>query len=944
MHVFLPWVTAMRPFEVARGARLLVVLLAAVLSSCHGASRGGVLPPVGGFRQPQAATASVTQWTSNSAFAPASVKISWPAAPAVGDVLIVALWNNGQSTGASNTYTPPAGWALVDQNTSHAYATYQTFSHVVAAGETNSYVFTPQAAQRQHVWIAADVGNATAVDRSGNTFISNSTSFTTPSVTPSQAGDLAIAFNLPMTNNSVTWANPPAWTLGTQSLTWHGEALSETLSSTAATSESSTLSAAATGFSAIVLLSPSGTPTGSPTPAPPPTPTPPPGSTATPAQWASNAVYAPSALTVSFPSAPAAGDTLLVALWNNGQSDGSANTYTPPTGWALVDQNTAQSYATYQTFSHVVSTGETNAYVFKPLASVREHAWIGSDIKSAGTIENGDNLFVNNNTAYTTPTVVPQHNSDLAIVFDLPMTANNVTWTNPAGWTLGTGPSPTWHGQAVYQALSTTSAISESSKLSAAATGFSAIVLVAPSSTQSTPPPNVPYTDWSTFGDNLQRTNYNPNESTLGPSNVASLKLSWSANLGAAVTDQPVIATNVSIGGTPTTVAYIGTEAGKFYALNADTGAVIWSASLGTITSACADLPGGTFGITGTATYDKSTNRVYVADGKDQVHALGMATGTEATGWPVTVTNQFSSNHIYGALTFNPNNGMLYVTTGSLCDSGSWQGRVAEINAGTASIVNTFFPASPYFGAGVWGIGGVAIDPSSPYDVYIATGNTQTANSANNAPTEFSGYGDQVVHLTSSLGVVAANYPGLTGSDVDFGATPMLFSPGSCAQELSAKNKSGVFVTYFTASLGSGPIENLNMAPTTFSGIFIGTTAYSPAANLVYVGDPQGNATYTHGLIALSVQPDCTLGATPAWVQTEGPAATDGDNYSATVANGVVYFTDGLGNEAFAFNAATGQLLWNSGTTIKGTTNVAPTVDGRVFVSSWDGHLYAFGL
>jgi outer membrane protein assembly factor BamB len=444
------------------------------------------------------------------------------------------------------------------------------------------------------------------------------------------------------------------------------------------------------------------------------------------------------------------------------------------------------------------------------------------------------------------------------------------------------------------------------------------------------------YTDWSTFGDSLARSNYNPNETTLSANNVPSLKLSWSKDLGAAITDQPVIATNVSVGGTPTTVAYIGTEAGGFYALNADTGATIWSKSLGTVASGCLDLPGGTFGVTGTATFDKATHRVYVADGKDQVHALDMATGAEAAGWPVTVTSQFTSNHIYGALTFNPNNGMLYAETGSFCDTNTWNGRIVAINTSSATIAATFFPGSPYNGAGVWGIGGVAIDPSTN-DVYLATGNTE------GGPTEYSGYGDQVVHLNASLGVVAANYPGLSGSDVDFGSTPMLYSPPGCAQEASAKNKSGVFVTYFTASLASGPIENLNMAPVTSSGIFIGTTAYSPVTNLVYVGDPDGNATYTHGLVALAARSDCTLAL--SWQQTVGPANVgNDDNDSATVANGVVYFTDGQGNQAFAFDAATGQQLWNSGATITGTTQVAPTVDGRLFVSSWDHKLYAFGL
>jgi len=43
-------------------------------------------------------------------------------------------------------------------------------------------------------------------------------------------------------------------------------------------------------------------------------------------------------------------------------------------------------------------------------------------------------------------------------------------------------------------------------------------------------------------------------------------------------------------------------------------------------------------------------------------------------------------------------------------------------------------------------------------------------------------------------------------------------------------------------------------------------------------------------------------------------------------------------------DAETGAPLWDSGSTINGPILAAPTVvDGRVFVSTWDGHVYAFG-
>jgi len=69
---------------------------------------------------------------------------------------------------------------------------------------------------------------------------------------------------------------------------------------------------------------------------------------------------------------------------------------------------------------------------------------------------------------------------------------------------------------------------------------------------------------------------------------------------------------------------------------------------------------------------------------------------------------------------------------------------------------------------------------------------------------------------------------------------------------------------------------------------------------------------------------------------------------SPTVANGVVYFGTGAGGRVFAFDAATGRGLWNSGRSLRGAVFAPPiVVDGMVFVVSWigsgAGEVVAFG-
>ncbi|MGZ3505949.1 MAG: outer membrane protein assembly factor BamB family protein, partial [Vulcanimicrobiaceae bacterium] len=447
------------------------------------------------------------------------------------------------------------------------------------------------------------------------------------------------------------------------------------------------------------------------------------------------------------------------------------------------------------------------------------------------------------------------------------------------------------------------------------------------------PTPGPTYVDWNTFGFDLARTGNNPRETTLSASNASALHLSWGQALGGIIDAQPVVATGISINGTPTTVLYIGTENGVFYALNANTGAILWQKQLGIDQNTCDDLPNNTFGISGTATFDRATNRVYLADGQLKVHALDMSTGQEAAGWPVAIASTPSHDHVYGALTYNPATHLIYAGTGGYCDFTPYQGRVAAIDTTTHALVQTFFTSGSFSGAGVWGMGGVSIDTTTN-NVYAATGNTITSP-------ESSAFGDQLLLLSSSLSLIAANYPGLVGGDVDFGATPLQLHFSGCPAQVVAKNKSGVLVVWNTASIASGPVQKLQMAADVSSGSFIGVPAYLASSGLVYVGDPSGFGSFTNGLIALKSQ-NCTLFL--AWQQTVGTPNASDANEAPTVANGVVYFGSGLGKQVVAFNALTGQRLWDSGTTISGPVFAAPTVDGRLFIGSWDGKLYAFGL
>jgi outer membrane protein assembly factor BamB len=147
-------------------------------------------------------------------------------------------------------------------------------------------------------------------------------------------------------------------------------------------------------------------------------------------------------------------------------------------------------------------------------------------------------------------------------------------------------------------------------------------------------------------------------------------------------------------------------------------------------------------------------------------------------------------------------------------------------------------------------------------------------------------------------------------------------------------------VLYRRGHLNAGYEQRLQIA-NVGDGQFNGIPAFSPVTNLVYIGNSSDSnaGTYNHGMVALKTGSDCTLSL--AWQQTVGP------NYVSvsppTVAGGVVFYGDGIGNTERAFDAATGTPLWTSGSTITGPLFAAPTVvNGQLLVPSWDHRLYAF--
>ena len=185
--------------------------------------------------------------------------------------------------------------------------------------------------------------------------------------------------------------------------------------------------------------------------------------------------------------------------------------------------------------------------------------------------------------------------------------------------------------------------------------------------------------DLATYGYSNARTGALPGVAGITPSQATRLRSIWQANVGGAVTAQPLVLDRFRAAGRTRTLIVVATEQGALVALDGMTGRLVWRRQLGhrTITPDCDASPDGEFGVTGTPVADRRTGRVYAVDVDGRAWALELATGRVVPGWPRRV-HPAGGDFVWGALALS--RGRLYVPIASLCDAGLYHGGVVSVN------------------------------------------------------------------------------------------------------------------------------------------------------------------------------------------------------------------------------------------------------------------------
>jgi hypothetical protein len=481
------------------------------------------------------------------------------------------------------------------------------------------------------------------------------------------------------------------------------------------------------------------------------------------------------------------------------------------------------------------------------------------------------------------------------------------------------------------------------------------------------------FNDWPQYAYDNQHTGYNPNTTAFTPAATLKLHLAWSTPVYGYAQTQPLLLTNI---GTHKGLLVVG-SAGDIKTYDALTGTFVWQTHLG---QQFLDPLCGVSSLGGTPRYDPATKSLYVASGNDSttnhlpanhviVSRLDATTGA-ITGRVDITPSLLKGEYVFthGGLTLA--NGLLYVGTSSSCDDASWRGRVVVLQASTLTVLRTFYTvwnAGPhpgaYSGGGVWGWGGVSVDPLG--DVYVGVGNADTNTNAGGNPgpqppfattnDEQAGYGENVVKLSSDLShVYAADYPGFNFAvgyeDLDFAGTPVYYQPPNCPDPLlGTQGKGGVMVSSDARTLQTRRILNLSKPDS--GANYMGNPAYSPLTTLLYASvNSSQDSLFPPGMVAIG---DCGTGI--IWHAAFGAdsftySSANGGEWPRTAplptAGGVVFLgvpdgpTSSVYTSLWALDAQTGAILggkpvFSSG----GNYRMAPVVDGQ-WMYLFDGTLY----
>jgi len=331
--------------------------------------------------------------------------------------------------------------------------------------------------------------------------------------------------------------------------------------------------------------------------------------------------------------------------------------------------------------------------------------------------------------------------------------------------------------------------------------------------------------DWPTFLGNVGHTSFNGAETIINPSTAPNLKLLWSHKAGGSISTQPIVADGM---------LYWGSYDGLEHASSLSDGNDIWTANLGQSTDCRRQI----HGVLSTATVASvlirgvTTAVVLVGGGDANLYALDANSGAiiwqMALGTPPN-TFLYSSPTVF--------NGSVYIGVSAHADCSKIQGRIVQVDASTGTIQHTFnVVPTGCVGGSVWSSPTIDVNTGI---VYVSSSERGLCNKKEKMMDSLIALNASDLSLIGSWQVPATemiNDGDFGSSPTLFTAT----INGTFHIMMGLTNKNGIFYAFDRTNISAGPLWEVRLAttpgPSSASSAWDGSTLYVAAGTATVNG------------------------------------------------------------------------------------------------------------
>jgi hypothetical protein len=302
------------------------------------------------------------------------------------------------------------------------------------------------------------------------------------------------------------------------------------------------------------------------------------------------------------------------------------------------------------------------------------------------------------------------------------------------------------------------------------------------------PPPKPPGSvtqghDWTRFNWDVGRSGASTAPTGITAGNVGAM-VRQQVTLDGTVDASPIYLSDVQVNAAAHDVFFVTTSYGKTIAVDANTGAILWTYTPPNYAS----WAGSSQITNATPVADPDRLYLYAASPDGHIQKLAVADGHAVWSTPITLSPPFEK--IASALNYFAGH-VIAVTGGYIGDAPPYQGHVAILDAGSGQLLHVWNSLCsnlttliqptqcPQVRSAIWGRAGAVID-STTGNIYVASGNGLWDGSTN--------WGDATIELDSTATHLLGNYTptntaSLAGADLDVGSTsPVLLGGGYLAQ------------------------------------------------------------------------------------------------------------------------------------------------------------------